>query len=198
MPDPLFASARPSSSKKRKLSQPSASRTKAGPSNNAKRPRKNAAAGDDDDDLQDAPVGVFDDVDLEPPVTAAGEEDAGSEEDETPAQKRLRLAKMYLDSVKQGVSARRARKGKGGGDGSVSGGDEDDEGGELGEPAGWDAADVDRDIIEARLQKDVVSRPRRFLSVFATRRMLTYQGPTMSSSHSSRTLAEPISISQTR
>ncbi|KAG8875143.1 pre-rRNA processing protein [Tulasnella sp. 331] len=160
MPDPLFASARPSSSKKRKLSQPSASRARAGPSSNTKRPRKNAAAGaDDDDDLQDTPVGVFDDVDLEPPTMAAGDEDPGSEEDETPAQKRLRLAKMYLDSVKKGVSARRARKARGGEDGS--GGDDDDEGDELGEPAGWDAADVDREIIEARLQKDVLENSGR-------------------------------------
>ena len=30
--------------------------------------------------------------------------DAEEDEDETPAQKRLRLAKLYLDSVKQGLS----------------------------------------------------------------------------------------------
>ncbi|KAG8999140.1 pre-rRNA processing protein [Tulasnella sp. JGI-2019a] len=154
MPDPLFASARPSSSKKRKLSQPSASRTKAGPS--AKKPRRNIV--EDDDDLQDTPVGVFDDVDLEPPAGQAGEEEAGSEEDETPAQKRLRLAKLYLDSVKKGVSARRAWKGQGGDNGS--GGDEDD-GDEADEPAGWDAADVDREIIEARLQRDVLENSGR-------------------------------------
>lgn len=38
--------------------------------------------------------------DVDPNAYESGEED----EDETPAEKRLRLAKLYLDSVKQGLS----------------------------------------------------------------------------------------------
>lgn len=55
-------------------------------------PDDNDQEGIDDMDLR-AP-------DVDPDAYESGEED----EDETPAQKRLRLAKLYLDGVKQGLS----------------------------------------------------------------------------------------------
>ncbi|KDQ54176.1 hypothetical protein JAAARDRAFT_209609 [Jaapia argillacea MUCL 33604] len=58
------------------------------------------------------------------------EEPSGDEiEDETPAEKRLRLAKLYLDSVKEGL-----REGEG----------------------DYDAAETDKEIISSRLKQDVM------------------------------------------
>ena len=74
----------------------------------AKIASKKRAAGDEElsDETRDADdqEGI-DDMDLrapdvDPDAYESGEED----EDETPAQKRLRLAKVYLDGVKQGLS----------------------------------------------------------------------------------------------
>ena len=54
----------------------------------------------DDDDREG-----IDEMDLRAPdVDPNAYESAEEDEDETPAQKRLRLAKLYLDSVKQGLS----------------------------------------------------------------------------------------------
>lgn len=156
MPDPLFATNKPRPLKKRKLSQPSVTRP-----NNSRGTGAGAGAGpskrrkhdsNDDNDIDDAPHDVFDDVDLEPPA----DDEAVDKDDETPAQKRLRLAKLYLENVKKDVAAKRAKK-KGRGDVSGDEGGEDEDGAE--DAVGWDAADVDREIIEARLQKDVVSDP---------------------------------------
>ncbi|KAI0768293.1 WD40-repeat-containing domain protein [Trametes elegans] len=63
--------------------------------------------------------------DVDPNAYESGEED----EDETPAEKRLRLAKMYLESVKQGLTLA---------DGE------------------FDAAEIDRELISARLKQDVM------------------------------------------
>ncbi len=47
----------------------------------------------------------IDDMDLRAPdVDPDAYESAEEDEDETPAQKRLRLAKLYLDNVKEGLS----------------------------------------------------------------------------------------------
>lgn len=153
MPDPLFAKLK--NNKRKRPSQPSvtnphnknASRRTA-PSKRdappAKKPRKEAAVEEDDDDEEesefDGIVGAFDDVDLEEPQPGEMDDAASGDEydDETPAQKRLRLAKMYLDSVRKGI-----------------GRDMENADGEH--VVGWDAADVDRETIESRLQKDVVS-----------------------------------------
>ncbi|KAI0365017.1 WD40 repeat-like protein [Pilatotrama ljubarskyi] len=63
--------------------------------------------------------------DVDPNAYESGEED----EDETPAEKRLRLAKLYLESVKQGMSLAEGE---------------------------FDAAEIDRELISARLKQDVM------------------------------------------
>ncbi|KAL6306873.1 WD40 repeat-like protein [Sparassis latifolia] len=63
--------------------------------------------------------------DVLPDAYESGEED----EDETPAEKRLRLAKLYLESVKQGLETAEGE---------------------------FDAGEIDRELISARLQKDVL------------------------------------------
>lgn len=142
MPDPLFAK---NKSSKRKRSQPSVTRpnTKNGfrkqvPASASKKRRPND---EDDEELsseKDETLGVFDDVDLEGPGAQLEDASGDEFEDETPAEKRLRLAKLYLNSVKKGITR----------------GGDDDEGEEV---AGWDAEELDREIIESRLQRDVVS-----------------------------------------
>ncbi|RPD58341.1 WD40 repeat-like protein [Lentinus tigrinus ALCF2SS1-7] len=80
---------------------------------------------DDDNDREG-----IDDMDLRAPdVDPDAYESAEEDEDETPAQKRLRLAKMYLDSVKQGLSLAEGE---------------------------FDAAEIDRELISARLRQDVM------------------------------------------
>ncbi|KZT59266.1 WD40 repeat-like protein [Calocera cornea HHB12733] len=115
---------------KRKRGAPSGSKptkTRAGPS---KRRR-----GDDSDLASEASrdegAGFgLDDIDLRRPD---GEDDSSGEEDEneTPAQKRLRLAKLYLESVKNDLAQQ---------DGT------------------FDAADIDRELIQARLKLDVLQQ----------------------------------------
>jgi ribosomal RNA-processing protein 9 len=81
-----------------------------------------------DEDLHSGGSGseALDDLDLradEVDPNESGEEDA----DETPAQKRLRLAKLYLESIKEDIA-----------DGEV------------------DAAEIDKELISARLKQDVL------------------------------------------
>ncbi|CAL1709492.1 unnamed protein product [Somion occarium] len=85
-----------------------------------------------DEELSDATSegdeGGVDEMDLRAPdvdVYESGEED----EDETPAEKRLRLAKLYLESVKQDLTLA---------DGE------------------YDAAEIDKELISARLKQDVM------------------------------------------
>ena len=124
MPDAFFAS-----QKTRKRKRPAA-----GPSSGAARSSKSARtvngkksqgapqnkgpskrkardeelASDATDDGGDVGIGAIDDMDLradEADPGASGEED----EAEAPAEKRLRLARLYLDSVKEGLGACAAR-----------------------------------------------------------------------------------------
>ncbi|KAM5539750.1 hypothetical protein V8D89_006563 [Ganoderma adspersum] len=79
----------------------------------------------DDDDHEG-----IDDMDLRAPDVDPNAYESGEEdEDETPAQKRLRLAKLYLDGVKQGLSLAEGE---------------------------FDAAEIDRELISARLKQDVL------------------------------------------
>lgn len=142
MPDPLFKKV--SGHKRKRVSQPTVSnpnprkvsRKNANNTPLGSRKRRNS---DEDIDERDEAVGAFDDLDLDGPLPDANE--SGDEyDDETPAQKRLRLAKLYLSNVKKSMA------GGGGGEG------EDDDG----EVVGWDAEDLDREILESRLQKDVL------------------------------------------
>src|ERR1700733_7668439 len=116
MPDSFFSTSKPRKRKREDLS------TKAGPSGhkNVRGPGKPFRAKDTkpangvtkkrktdvDEELSDESddgTGGIDDVDLRDDlgddVVDSGEED----EDETPAEKRLRLAKLYLESVKEGL-----------------------------------------------------------------------------------------------
>ncbi|GAA6060021.1 hypothetical protein JCM10212_001179 [Sporobolomyces blumeae] len=93
--------------------------------------RQDDVAADEDEELDLADDGAFDSDDLASGDEAGGAEEGSSEEDddlETPAQKRLRLSQMYLQSLEK---------------------DKEEE-------VGFDAADLDRDIIAERLQKDVL------------------------------------------
>lgn len=71
--------------------------------NGAPKKRNKAADEELDSDRTDGEDGGIDDMDLrgdrDEDPGASGEED----EDETPAEKRLRLAKLYLESVKEGL-----------------------------------------------------------------------------------------------
>ncbi|KAJ7188410.1 WD40-repeat-containing domain protein [Mycena filopes] len=136
MPDAFFASSKP---RKRKRSDAGP----AGPSNK-KFARKDAFGGPKsplkpqrngkkpldeelDSDQTNDEGGDIDDLDLTADVGvdpgASGDED----DDETPAEKRLRLAKLYLESVKEGLA-----------DGE------------------FDAAEIDKELISARLKQDVM------------------------------------------
>ncbi|KZT34096.1 WD40 repeat-like protein [Sistotremastrum suecicum HHB10207 ss-3] len=132
MPDSFFSS---SKKRKRPIAGPSksASKHQSNPSKpgkfgkkgnktpvkNVKKRTQESDETDEDDDED------IDDLELraEDVEEGSGEED----ENETPAQKRLRLAKVYLDGLKE----------------------------ELGEGE-FDAAEIDREIISARLQRDVL------------------------------------------
>ncbi|KAL1939064.1 hypothetical protein VTO73DRAFT_10324 [Trametes versicolor] len=143
MPDAFFAS-----SKNRKRKRPTTRDD--GPSTSKKAARgvnakggkgrkseppakKKRSAGDeelsdethDDDDREGIDEMDLRAPDVDPNAYESGEED----EDETPAEKRLRLARLYIDSVKQGLSLA---------DGEV------------------DAAEIDRELISARLKQDVM------------------------------------------
>lgn len=114
MPDAFFAS---SKNRKRKRTSskdagPSSSKKFArGVKDKARKPnttsKKRTAADEElsDETQDDEEHEGIDEMDLrapdvDPDAYESGEED----EDETPAQKRLRLARLYLDSVKQGLS----------------------------------------------------------------------------------------------
>lgn len=140
MPDSFFSA---SKHRKRKLED---SNSNAGPSgakksrpgnvarkkiaikvNGVSKGRKTKAMDEELSAESDAGPGGIDDMDLRgdvaEDVAGSGEED----EDETPAEKRLRLAKLYLESVKEGLAE-----------------------GEF------DAAEIDKELISARLRQDVL------------------------------------------
>ncbi|KAG6809128.1 hypothetical protein H0H92_001458 [Tricholoma furcatifolium] len=93
--------------------------------NGAQKQRKRAADEELSDQTDEGEGGV-EDMDLRAGLddeAPSGEED----DEETPAEKRLRLAKLYLESVKEGLAE-----------------------GEF------DAAEIDRELIQARLKQDVM------------------------------------------
>lgn len=88
---------------------------------------------------------ALDDMDLradEEDPNESGEEDAG----ETPAEKRLRLAKLYLESITEGLGASLPPSSYRSGVYHVA----FSAGGEV------DAAEIDRELISARLKQDVL------------------------------------------
>ena len=173
MPDPFFATG-PKKRKRPSSSTPAfVSRKKPATANEKLRSRKPSGTQQPkkriarDEELSDAteddhdPGGV-DDMDLR-----ASDEDpyqSGSEnENETPAEKRLRLAQMYLEGVKTGLAE--------------------------GE---YDAAEIDKELISARLKQDVLEQSGKihlfvagsvrdhlssFTSIFAKRRQYDFEVP---------------------
>lgn len=108
MPDPFFTS---SKTRKRKRT------TDVGPSNSKKQSRQNDRQNGTnkqvngakkkrdeelDSDNTDGDEGNIDDMDLRAPSDDEVVDD-DEDPDETPAEKRLRLAQLYLDSVKDGL-----------------------------------------------------------------------------------------------
>jgi ribosomal RNA-processing protein 9 len=106
MPDAFFAS---TSKKRKRLPQSSAhksTRTKnvkgATTAKSSTRPRKTPRRDEElDSDATHTDIG---DLDLRASDVDSGESDREENANETPAAKRLRLAKIYLDSVKEGLA----------------------------------------------------------------------------------------------
>ncbi|KIJ33535.1 hypothetical protein M422DRAFT_183156 [Sphaerobolus stellatus SS14] len=126
MPDAFFASTK----KRKRPSQGGGSgpqrktaRTKGKPA--PARPKKNVR--DEELESEGGSGEDIDDLDLRASEVDENESDREEYKHETPAEKRLRLAKIYLESLKEGMA--------------------------TGE---FDAADVDREIISARLKEDVL------------------------------------------
>lgn len=166
MPDAFFASTKtrkrkrsasaadgPSTSKKtiRHGKQPSTKGSKKA-SGSTPRPQRKAVdeeLSEDTNDEDDA-AGV-DEMDLRAPdVDPNAYESAEEDEDETPAQKRLRLAKLYLEGVKDGLGlgaylciSSAIWRLKTGLTASSAEGE-------------FDAAEIDRELISARLKQDVL------------------------------------------
>lgn len=143
MPDAFFQ-------KKRKRTSPASSKgagrggSKAGPSSSSSRPsggrmRRRETDEDEDEEGEDDGAGI-DDMDLQHRYAEAINSDEEADAAETPAEARVRLAKMYLQGLKTG--------GRG-----------DEEGDDFFESADLpDAAQADRENISARLQKDVAEQ----------------------------------------
>ncbi|EGN92168.1 hypothetical protein SERLA73DRAFT_127723 [Serpula lacrymans var. lacrymans S7.3] len=93
--------------------------------NGAQKGKKKRLDEELDSDKTDEDDGGIDDLDLRADIEPEGSGD--EDEEETPAEKRLRLAKLYLESVKEGFA-----------DGE------------------FDAAEIDKELISARLKQDVL------------------------------------------
>lgn len=155
MPDAFFASTakkRQRTSQKGSASSNKAARTSKPRGTASKRPAQPRKAARRDEELEsDATHSGVDDVDLRASDVDPAESDGAEDARETPAEKRLRLAKVYLQSVKEGltlgecVPENRAHCAHAG----VSHAGEGE----------FDAAEIDRDIISARLKEDVVCPP---------------------------------------
>ncbi|KAF7298181.1 WD-REPEATS-REGION domain-containing protein [Mycena chlorophos] len=124
MPDAFFASSKARKRKRAPGAQLSRKLQRKDTGKGAPRPRSKRSADEELDSDHTNDAGDIDDLDLQEQVDDVG---SGDEDDETPAEKRLRLAQLYLDSVKEGLAE-----------------------GEF------DAAEIDKEIISARLQQDVM------------------------------------------
>ncbi|OCH84561.1 WD40 repeat-like protein [Obba rivulosa] len=138
MPDSFFATNKP---RKRKRSapqerapstsrKPNGTRVQKGKQKAAPPAKRRAADEELSDEAHSDDAGGIDELDLRAPDVDPDAYESGEEDEtETPAQKRLRLAKLYLDGVKQ----------------------------DLGLAEGeFDAAEIDKEIIATRLKQDVL------------------------------------------
>jgi ribosomal RNA-processing protein 9 len=119
MPDPFFASkhrkrkredsstkAGPSGAKKvaRKVFGNLTRKTSATTVNGASKTKKTKAVDEElSDESDEGPGGGIEDMDLRADEDGNAEGSGEEDEDETPAEKRLRLAKLYIESVKEGL-----------------------------------------------------------------------------------------------
>ncbi|KAJ7171653.1 WD40-repeat-containing domain protein [Mycena crocata] len=137
MPDAFFASSKPRKRKRtdsgpagpsnKKFARKDASGGKKAPNGALKKNAKRPPDEELDSDQTNDEGGDIDDLDLTADVDVDPGASGDEDDDETPAEKRLRLAKLYLESVKEGLA-----------DGE------------------FDAADIDKELISARLKQDVM------------------------------------------
>jgi len=148
MPDPFFATKmRKRKRTSSKDSGPSSSKKILKTSNGRVSAKGKGKARAADEELHSGGSGseALDDIDLrvdEKDPNESGDEDAG----ETPAEKRLRLAKLYLESIKEGLGASLPP-------GSYS---PDIYRSTFSADGEVDAAEIDKEIISARLKQDVL------------------------------------------
>ncbi|SAM85740.1 related to RRP9-protein associated with the U3 small nucleolar RNA [Ustilago bromivora] len=174
MPDAFFQKKRKRStggaSSSSSFSTAAGSSSRAGPSrakpssNSSSRMRKGGkhAASDSDDSDDNTPGGGIDEMDLTHNYNPALNSDEEAEAAETPAEARVRLAKMYLQGLSSNNNAATA--------GGEGGGDDFFESAEAPTFGLADAAQADRDNIAARLQKDVAEQSGR-LHIFLANRV---------------------------
>lgn len=116
MPDAFFASTK-TRKRKRTNSQPSSFRgSKKSPGSSRPKPNGKTPAANNkrkalDEELEsdrtdEEEGGDIDDLDLERRASEDEVVSGDEDEDETPAQKRLRLAQLYLEDVKEGLGER--------------------------------------------------------------------------------------------
>ncbi|KAJ6593747.1 WD40 repeat-like protein [Mycena capillaripes] len=137
MPDAFFTSSKPRKRKRsdagpagpshKKFARKDVSGGKKAPNGAPKRNAKRPMDEELDSDQTNDEGGDLDDLDLTADVDVDPGASGDEDEDETPAEKRLRLAKLYLESVKEGLA-----------DGE------------------FDAAEIDKELISARLKQDVM------------------------------------------
>ncbi|EKM56753.1 uncharacterized protein PHACADRAFT_141667 [Phanerochaete carnosa HHB-10118-sp] len=110
---------------------PGKSQGRGGKKVGAAHPKRSVRDEELSDETRDEEDGTdIDDMDLRAPdVDPNAYESAEEDEDETPAEKRLRLAKLYLEGVKEGLGLAEGE---------------------------FDAAEIDRELISARLKQDVL------------------------------------------
>ena len=173
MPDAFFQKKRKRTTSASAPSRAGPSRTKPAPSSSSSRMRKGPRGNDDnsDDDDDDVPGGGIDEMDLTHTYNDAPNSDDEADAAETPAEARVRLAKMYL----QGLSS------------STPAGEGDDffESDETPSFGLADAAQADRDNIAARLQKDVAAQSGKIHLYVANRIAPPLAFPATSSSSAS-------------
>ena len=126
------------------------SQSQKGSTPHTKRRLRDTSPQDDDDEV--GPGGIESDIDFN-----EDEQTEESDTDETPAEKRLRLAKEYIDTVKLEVGMSRGMIWL------MVGND-------------FDAAEVDRDIISQRLQEDVAETKGKVYKHIASTLSVVFQG----------------------
>ncbi|KAJ3905753.1 WD40-repeat-containing domain protein [Lentinula edodes] len=125
MPDSFFTSGKPRKRKRVETSPASAINGKKIRHTPNPKGKKAKSKRLDEDLDSDQTSGLGDDDDLRAPIDLEGEVEGDDDPDETPAEKRLRLAHLYLDGVKEDLAA-----------------NEGD----------FDAAEIDKELISSRLR----------------------------------------------